>query len=448
MDLKPLTVTELTRRIKRQLEVSFDHVLLQGEISNLAFPRSGHVYFNLKDDMSQIAAVMFRSVANRVKFNLDNGLEVLLKGRITVYEPRGTYQLIVDSIEPLGSGALQLAFEQLKAKLEKEGLFDSEQKKKLPYIPRGIGVVTSPTGAAIQDILNILDRRFPDIPVMINPVLVQGEAAAPQIAEAIHQFQQIKDVDLLIVGRGGGSIEDLWAFNEEVVARAIYRSKIPVISAVGHETDFTIADFVADLRAPTPSAAAELAVPLKLDLLGMVSEQEHQLVRIMGQKITRFREKVRYMEKRLRSPEWVIQAKVQRIDDLILRLERAVQLKIVQNKNQLEKANQTLNYLGPGNKIKMYQVQLKDLENRIKNSVGSLLEKRKHQLMKLAHVLDSVSPLSVLKRGYSAVTDGEKELVNSIDKVEKGSKILVNVSDGIIHSEVTKVTRKTVTRNK
>ena len=448
MELKPLTVTELTRRIKRQLEVSFDHVLLQGEISNLAFPRSGHVYFNLKDDMSQIAGVMFRSTANKVKFDLDNGLEVVLKGRITVYEPRGTYQLIVNSVEPLGSGALQLAFEQLKARLEKEGLFDSEKKKKLPFIPRKIGVVTSPTGAAIQDILNILDRRFPEIPILINPVLVQGEAAAPQIAEAIGQFQQIDEVDLLIVGRGGGSVEDLWAFNEEAVARAIYRSKIPVISAVGHETDFTIADFVADLRAPTPSAAAELAVPLKSDLVGMVAERKNKLLRLVSQKVSLCRERIQYMEKRLRSPEWVIQTKVQRVDDLMLRLEKAVHLKSVQKKNHLEHLTQKLNYLGPGNQIEKHQVRLSEIQSRMENSLNFLLEKRKNQLAELSHVLDSVSPLSVLKRGYSAVTDENKDLVNSVEKVEAGTKIFVNVPDGVIHSKVEKVIKKTVTRNK
>lgn len=442
MELKPITVTELTRRIKRQLEVSFDQLLLQGEISNLAFPRSGHVYFNLKDDMSQIAGVMFRSTANKVKFNLENGLEVVLKGRITVYEPRGTYQLIVNAIEPLGSGALQLAFEQLKAKLEKEGLFDVDRKKNLPFIPRKIGVVTSPTGAAIQDILNILNRRFPDIPVLINPVLVQGEGAASQIAEAIHQFQQIEEVDLLIVGRGGGSVEDLWAFNEEDVARAISRSKIPVISAVGHETDFTIADFVADLRAPTPSAAAELAVPLKLELVGRINDVKRKLTRLLKQKISSSRERIQLTEKRLRSPEWVIQAKVQRLDELLLRLEKALQLKLVQKKSKLESLKQQLNYLGPEKRIEVVQMQLKEFQHRMETRIHFLLEKRKNQLAELSHVLDSVSPLSVLKRGYSAVTDEKKDLVNSVDKVKVGSKILVNVPDGVIHSHVEKIKKK------
>lgn len=447
MELKPLTVTELTKRIKRQLEVSFDQVLLQGEISNLALPRSGHVYFNVKDDMSQIAAVMFRTAAGKVKFDLESGLEVILKGRITVYEPRGTYQLIVDSIEPLGSGALQLAFEQLKAKLEKEGLFDLDKKKKLPFIPRGIGVVTSPTGAAIQDILNILGRRFTNIPVIINPVLVQGDEAASQIAEAIYQFQEIDEVDLLIVGRGGGSIEDLWAFNEEVVARAIYSSKIPVISAVGHETDFTIADFVADLRAPTPSAAAELAVPLKSDLLEMIMEKQIKLNRLIRQRMDRFRERINYLEKRLRSPEWVIQAKVQRVDDLLVRLEKSMNWNLLQYQNRLDGLARKLEFLGPESRMDKYKSELKDLQNRVKSSLNILLERRKNQLAELTHVLDSVSPLSVLKRGYSAVTDEKMELINSIDKVERGKKILVNVPDGIIHSKVEEITRKTVTRN-
>ncbi|NQU64493.1 MAG: exodeoxyribonuclease VII large subunit, partial [SAR324 cluster bacterium] len=229
VSLKAQTVTELTRNIKHLLEDTLGKVFLQGEISNLARPNSGHLYFNIKDNNAQIAGVMFRSVSQRTRFSLENGLEVLLHGRITVYEPRGAYQLVVDRVEPVGSGALQLAFEQLKARLSAEGLFDAEHKHPLPFIPRGIGIVTSPTGAAIRDILNILGRRFPSIPVLINPVTVQGDTAAREIAAAIRHFQGMEEIDLLIVGRGGGSVEDLWAFNEEIVARAIFKSCIPVI---------------------------------------------------------------------------------------------------------------------------------------------------------------------------------------------------------------------------
>ncbi|MEE9165043.1 MAG: exodeoxyribonuclease VII large subunit, partial [Nitrospinota bacterium] len=254
------TVTEITRAIKFSLETEFPRVWIEGEISNLRIPSSGHMYLTIKDEESQIKVVMFRSGKSQLKFGPKDGDQVIVKGKITVYEPRGEYQIVIDYMEPKGIGALQLAFQQLKEKLSKEGLFDEELKKSLPLLPQKIGIITSPTGAAVRDILNIIDRRFPNVHILIAPVKVQGEGAAQEIAAAVKDLNKIKGVDVIIVGRGGGSIEDLWAFNEEVVARAIFESEIPVISAVGHEIDFTISDFVADLRAPTPSAAAELVV--------------------------------------------------------------------------------------------------------------------------------------------------------------------------------------------
>jgi exodeoxyribonuclease VII large subunit len=255
-----LSVTQLTSRIKSLLEETFPDVWVEGELSNLSVPQSGHAYFTLKDEHSQIRAVLFRSSQRSIKFTLQHGMQVICRGRVSVYEPRGEYQLILEYIEPKGMGALQLAFEQLKARLEKEGLFDLEHKKPLPLLPRRIGIVTSPTGAAIRDMLRVIKRRHPKIQILIYPVPVQGVEAAPAIVEAIQYFNGERNVDVMIVGRGGGSLEDLWAFNEEAVVRAIYASRVPVISAIGHETDYTIADFVADLRAPTPSAAAEMGV--------------------------------------------------------------------------------------------------------------------------------------------------------------------------------------------
>ncbi len=263
---KILTVTEVTADIKEVLENVFAEVVVEGEVSNLRQPSSGHIYFSLKDDKTSLRCVFFRYAASRTKFALSDGMKVICFGRIGVYERDGQYQLYVNSIEPQGKGALQLAFEQLKEKLAKEGLFEESRKRALPYLPGSIGVVTSPTGAVIQDILNVLDRRFPGHHVIINPVRVQGEKAAVEIAEAIKDFNSLGNVEVIIIARGGGSLEDLWCFNEEAVARAIFDSSIPVISAVGHETDYTIADFVADRRAPTPSAAAEIVMPSKQEL--------------------------------------------------------------------------------------------------------------------------------------------------------------------------------------
>lgn len=277
--MKIYQVSELTREIRNVLEERFPEVWVEGEISNFRPAGSGHFYFSLKDDQSQIRVVMFRGAQSGLRFRPENGLAVLCYGRLTVYEPRGEYQVIIEHMEPKGIGARELAFEQLKKKLEGEGLFDPSRKRPIPYLPRRVGIVTSPTGAVIRDMIHVLTRRFPNIRVLLNPVVVQGEGAAGEIAQAITEMNERDDVDVLIVGRGGGSIEDLWAFNEEVVARAIGVSRIPVISAVGHETDFTIADFVADLRAPTPSAAAELAVPVKEDLLLMLRERCRRLLR-------------------------------------------------------------------------------------------------------------------------------------------------------------------------
>lgn len=271
------SVAELTRRIRASLEGEFVEVWVSGEISNFRSPASGHFYFTLKDSQAQLAAVMFRGANGNLPFKLSDGLEVICHGRVTVYEARGQYQIVVDHCEPKGIGALQLAFEQLKKKLHGEGLFDSRHKKPLPFLPKIIGVVTSATGAAFQDIVKVLHRRFSGVHVILAPVRVQGEGAAEEIAEAIRLLNRRRDIDVMIVGRGGGSLEDLWAFNEEAVARAIFDSRIPVISAVGHEIDFTIADFTADLRAPTPSAAAEIAVPKREDLLARVAELKQQL---------------------------------------------------------------------------------------------------------------------------------------------------------------------------
>ena len=427
-----LTVTELTQSIKQLLELNFGQICLLGEISNLARPSSGHLYFNVKDKRSQVAGVMFRSAVQRCRFDLENGQEVFLFGRVTVYEPRGTYQIIVDRVEPFGAGALQLAFEQLKQKLADEGLFDPERKKELPTLPKGIGIVTSPTGAAIQDILNILNRRFPGIPVLINPVSVQGDAAKGEIAKAIKQLNELDQVDVIIVGRGGGSIEDLWAFNEEVVARAIYKSRIPIISAVGHETDFTIADFVADLRAPTPSAAAELVVPLKEDLLEQVQELRENLERLLLSRINSGQEHLNHLNKRLRSPETIVQAQMMKVDDLTQRLRRFLDQQMDSYKGKVKHLNQSLRFHSPQIQIDAGRQRLQTLSHHMENALTQTLAQKRAKFIELTHVLDTVSPLATMTRGYGILTRPTGKILSSIADVTLNSKIQVRVQDGMI----------------
>jgi exodeoxyribonuclease VII large subunit len=321
------SVSEITGDVKSILESAFDSVWIEGEISNLRIPGSQHAYFILKDNRSQIRCVLFKGFRAGLKFQPEDGDQVLLFGHITVYESRGNYQVIVERIEPKGLGALQKAFEKLKARLMQEGLFNEDKKKPIPPFPWKVGVVTSATGAAVRDIINIIHRRNPKVSVLVYPVKVQGEGAAEEISEAIQQMNKINDLDVLIVGRGGGSIEDLWAFNEEVVARAISESTLPVVSAVGHEIDFTIADFAADLRAPTPSAAAELVVPILDEKLQKLSILSEQLLLVLQNKVDKYSDLLkRFIERRFfKDPMYIMQPQTQRLDDLNNRLFRGLE---------------------------------------------------------------------------------------------------------------------------
>ncbi|HUI46424.1 MAG TPA: exodeoxyribonuclease VII large subunit [Nitrospirota bacterium] len=341
------TVTQLTHQIKTLLEGTFSDIWVEGEISNLSIPQSGHAYFTLKDEHSQIRVVMFRSAQRFLKFTLQHGIQVICRGRISIYEPRGEYQLIVDYIEPKGVGALQLAFEQLKARLEKEGLFDLDHKKALPILPRSIGIVTSPTGAAIRDMLRVIKRRHPKMRILIYPVPVQGTEAAPAIVEALRHFNSVGNVDVIIVGRGGGSLEDLWAFNEETVARAIYASAIPIISAVGHETDYTIADFVADLRAPTPSAAAEMVVESEAAFLENLSTLQSSLRRSIRQTLERGHALLREQMRFLGDPRRRLDQFSQRVDDLLHRITLELQHRLRRESSRLSTVSAGLDHLNP-----------------------------------------------------------------------------------------------------
>lgn len=342
-----LTITQLTTQIKNLLEGAFPDVWVEGEISNLSIPQSGHAYFTLKDEHAQVRAVLFRSSQRFLKFTLQHGIQVICRGRVGVYEPRGEYQLILEYIEPKGVGALQLAFEQLKARLEKEGLFNLDRKKPLPLLPRRIGIVTSPTGAAIRDMLRVIKRRHPHMHILVYPVPVQGVEAAPAIVEAIRYFNREKSVEVMIVGRGGGSFEDLWVFNEEVVARAIHASGIPVISAVGHETDYTISDFVADLRAPTPSAAAEVVVESEERFRDHISSLESRLIGRMERVVEMARASLRENIRLLGDPRRRLEQAVQRVDELVRRMALGFRQQVRRDQAQLSALIAGLDHMNP-----------------------------------------------------------------------------------------------------
>ena len=442
---KPLTVSQLTRQISLLLEGKFRSLTVEGELSNVKRAASGHWYFSLKDDQSQIRGVMFRNAAAGLRFEPEDGLEVVVRGHLTVYQQRGEYQVMVSSMEPKGLGALQLAFEQLKAKLDAEGLFAAEHKQSIPFLPRRIGIVTSPTGAVIHDMLTVLERRFDGIPVLFFPVQVQGEMAAPSLVEAIQHLNTLRDsqqIDVLIVGRGGGSIEDLWAFNDEKLARVIFSSDIPIISAVGHETDFTIADFVSDLRAPTPSAAVELAVPKKEDLEHTVSQKQERLQRTMLQQLDRLREYVEAVRLRLASPDAMLQQHAQRVDDLDSLLRERTKRQLENLRNRISGIAEKLFLLSPGRELETQQHSLNLLQDRLTRSIGLLQIKLSDSVQQQMDLLDSLSPLSVLHRGYSVTLDNKGKSLRSVKEVHSGDKLQVRMEDGTLQTKVVSVKPK------
>jgi len=398
-----LTVTELTRSIKSLLEDSIGFVWVMGEVSNLRRPTSGHLYFTLKDEESQIAVVMFKNRNMYLRFRLEDGMEVIAGALVSVYERRGNYQLIAEQLEPRGVGALQLAFEQLKEKLQKEGLFDPEHKKPLPVLPQRIGVITSPTGAAIRDILNVIERRFSNVHILIYPVLVQGDEAAGQIAQAIRDVDQHADVDVIIVGRGGGSLEDLWAFNEEIVARAIYECDTPVISAVGHEIDFTIADFVSDVRAPTPSAAAELVVRERETLAARIETLEKQLDGYVQQCVESLRHRLQLCVESyaFQRPIEPLRQLTQRVDELAMRVEQAARNAVQQVRSRVERVGSAVMILNPGAQVRRGWELIQEVYSGLKTGCMHRTRVLRGELETVTGKLDSLSPLAVLARGYS-----------------------------------------------
>jgi len=431
-----LTVSELTSRIKGLLEGEFPDLWVRGEISNFKRQNSGHWFFTLKDAQAQLQCVCFRWQTSWIRFQPENGLEVYARGRLSVYEKTGQYRLIVTYMEPVGIGSLQLAFEQLKARLAAEGLFDPARKRPLPLMPRKIGVITSPTGAVIRDILRILKRRNRGVDVLIFPVRVQGEGAAEEIAEAIRIMNGRDDLDVLIVGRGGGSIEDLWAFNEEVVARAIFHSRIPIISAVGHETDVTIADFVADVRAPTPSAAAEMVAARRDELIERFAALELRLVKAVRYLLVRRRERLSQLHARpgfMRARHAVQQAR-QRADDLEYRLRIAMTRRLSAARERCAALSMHLAAQRPSRRLAETRERLAALQNRLMATMRDRLHTCRRHLSLAAGKLDALSPLAVLSRGYAIVWNERRAIVRDAADVRVGERLHIRLFKGRVQA--------------
>ena len=434
-----LTVSELTQEIKDLLENQFPDIWVEGEISNFRIPPSGHIYFTLKDESSQIRAVLFRSQARALRFVPQDGHHVICRGRVGLYEKRGEYQLILEAMEPKGIGALQLAFLQLKEKLEREGLFEDSRKKAVPMVPQAIGIVTSPTGAVIRDMLHVFDRRFSNLHILLYPVRVQGEGASTEIAEGIDYFNRERNVDVLIVGRGGGSLEDLWSFNEEVVARAIARSRIPVVSAVGHETDYTIADFVADLRAPTPSAAAELVVRDKRELrkgLGyLTSRLESEMLQNLGSHRTR----LVHLRKVLGSPRKIVEDDFLRVDELTNRFRQVTVWILRRNRERGHHLAERLYLRSPVYRTESLREGVHQWRKRFEGRVRHGIEMRRQRLDGWVGKLASLNPLAILQRGYSITRRVPSlEILRSASRVGEGDRVEVRLHEGTLLCDVKK----------
>lgn len=424
------TVSRLNAEARAVLEGSFPLLWVEGEISNLARPASGHWYFSLKDSAAQVRCAMFRQRNQMLRFKPQDGMHVLIRARISLYEGRGEFQLIAEHMEEAGSGALQRAFEMLKLRLQNEGLFDAARKRPLPRLPRRIGVITSPTGAAIRDILTVLSRRFPSIPVVIYPVPVQGTGAGEQIAAAIRRAGERAECDVLIVGRGGGSLEDLWAFNEEVVARAIHASPLPIVSAVGHEIDFTIADFVADMRAPTPSAAAELLSPDREEMRTQLLQQRIRLARSFQRQMRHKRQQLDALHKRLKHPGRRLQEIAQRLDEMEQRLGRASHHLLRHAGSRLAALHARLERHTPLYRVQALQTRRKELQRRLHGAAAQHLERLTRRLAQAAHTLDAVSPLATLSRGYAIVTAADGRVLRAATQTAPGAQVQARLGQG------------------
>lgn len=436
------TVSRLNQTVRQLLEMEMGQIWLSGEISNFSQPSSGHWYFTLKDDRAQVRCAMFRNTNRRTTFRPQNGQQILMRATITLYEPRGEYQLIAESMQPAGDGLLQQQFEQLKERLLLEGLFDQIHKQPLPSPAKQLGVITSATGAALHDVLQVLKRRDPSLPVVIYPTPVQGVEAPMQIVRAIELANQRAECDVLIVGRGGGSLEDLWSFNDERVARAIFASQIPIVSAVGHETDVTIADFVADLRAPTPSAAAELVSRNQLELLRQIQAQQQRLEMAMDYYLAQRTRQFTQLNHRLQQqhPHLRLARQQTALFKLRRRLDEAMQTRLRLLMRRAERLQQRLSQQQPQPRIHRTQQRVQHLQYRLQQALTRQLSESKQRFGTACTQLEAVSPLATLARGYSVTTTPQGALLKKVAQTQPGDKLKTRLADGWIESEVTDVT--------
>lgn len=440
-----LTVTALTKYIKQKIDLDphLTDVWLKGEISNFNHHRRGHMYMTIKDENARIQAAMFAGHNRFLKFTPENGMNVLLRGNVSVYEPYGQYQFYIKQMEPDGVGSLHLAFEQLKEKLKKKGYFEQSIKKPIPKYPKHIGIVTSPTGAAVKDIITTIKRRYPIVKLTVIPVQVQGEEAVQSICKGIERANERGDFDLLIVGRGGGSIEDLWAFNEEIVAQAIYKSNIPIISAVGHETDTTITDFVSDLRAPTPTAAAELAVPSQVELNEKIINLNQQLTRLMSYIFNEKQTELNQIQRSygLRTPRRFVEQKEQQLDYLQEKLIRSMTTMINELQYKYNNLNVRFDQFNPKNQIEQAYDIVEHLKNEKQRLMKQIYDKKVEKFIKNVDKLTLMNPLEIMKRGFTVVYSDENELIKSTEKIKKNDNIKLNFVDGTVLCQVEKVRR-------
>lgn len=432
---KALSVSELNESIKALLEGEFQMIWVKGEISNFKAHSSGHFYFSLKDKNSQISSVMFRGSASRLKFRPKDGIEVIVRGRISVYTPRGSYQVLCETMEPVGEGGLQQEFEKLKQKLRSEGLFDASKKKRLPFLPFKIAIVTSPTGAAIKDMIQVLNRRHPAAEIIIVPSLTQGERASTNLIEGLKKAQSIPGVEVIITGRGGGSLEDMWCFNDEALARFISSMKVPVISAVGHEIDFTICDFVSDLRAPTPSAAAELVCKNVDEVKERIYQSRLRLVKNLKSVLFQKRMLVTQLGKRITDPRKKLSDIRLRIDELMIRFERSLLNNLKSRTEKLTTLNQRISTVDK--KISPLTEKVSYLEQRLLKAQEQKLDRNVKRLESLNDQLRALSPLEILQRGYSIVRlKSSKKIVSNQASVKKDELIEVQLGAGFIEAQV------------
>jgi exodeoxyribonuclease VII large subunit len=436
-DREILSVTQLNRQARQLLETHMPLLWVEGELSNISTPSSGHWYFTLKDDQAQVRCCMFRNRNMLVRFKPQQGQHVLIRARVSLYEGRGDYQIIAEHMEEAGSGALQRAFDELKHRLSAEGLFNEAHKKPLPPIPRHIAVITSPTGAAIHDVLSVLERRFAGIPVTVIPVSVQGKESAPQIVKAIELANRASLFDVILLTRGGGSMEDLWSFNEEIVARAIFASQLPIVSAVGHEVDFTIADFVADLRAPTPSAAAEILVPDGEEWLDKFIGFEVLLEEAMLRKLAQLQKHLHHLRQRLRHPRERLEQQAQRLDNLELRLKNQIKTLLNRYQHQLSQLHLRMQSHHPQIGLAKLHERLNGAHIRLHKAQFSYMDRRKQRLATAARMLNTLSPLNTLERGFSLTSDAESgQIITHRDQVQPNQRIHTRVAEGGFYSRV------------